>query len=128
MSTQINEIVEKLSNLTVLEMSELKTALEEKWGVKAQAAAAAFVAAPAAAAAAEEESTDFLVTLEKVDPAKKIAAIKFVRGVTGLGLKEAKEVVESAPKALKESAPKDEAEKLKKEGAEAGCEVSLKGL
>ena len=108
-------------------MSELKSALEEKWGVKAAAAAAP--AAPAAAAAPqEEEATDFLVTLEKVDPTKKIAGIKFVREITGLGLKEAKDVVESAPKTLKESAPKAEADEIAKKAKDAGVEVSLKGL
>lgn len=129
MSTQVEELVEKLSSLSVLEMSELKKALEEKWDVKAQAAAVA-VAAPAAggAAAAEEEATDFLVSLEKFDAAKKIAVIKFVREVTGLGLKEAKELVEGAPKTLKESAPKAEAEEIQKKAKEAGAEVALKGL
>lgn len=129
MSTQtIDELVDKLSNLTVLEMSDLKKALEEKWGVKAQAAAVAVAAAPAAAAEVAEESTDFLVTLESVDASKKIAGIKFVREVTGLGLKEAKDVVEGAPKALKESAPKAEAEEIQKKAKEAGVVVSLKGL
>lgn len=129
MSTHVEELVEKLSSLSVLEMSELKKALEEKWDVKAQAAAVA-VAAPAAggAAAAEEEATDFLVSLEKFDAAKKIAVIKFVREVTGLGLKEAKELVEGAPKTLKESAPKAEAEEIQKKAKEAGAEVALKGL
>jgi len=128
-STHVEELVEKLSSLSVLEMSELKKALEEKWDVKAQAAAVA-VAAPAAggAAAAEEEATDFLVSLEKFDAAKKIAVIKFVREVTGLGLKEAKELVEGAPKTLKESAPKAEAEEIQKKAKEAGAEVALKGL
>ncbi|MCB1111211.1 MAG: 50S ribosomal protein L7/L12 [Chlamydiales bacterium] len=123
------QLVEELSKLTVLEMAELKTALEEKWGVKA-AAAAAVVAAPAAAgeAAAEEEATDFAVTLESAPADKKIAVIKAVREVTGLGLKEAKELVEGAPKALKESAPKAEAEEIKKKVEEAGAKVSLKGL
>lgn len=131
MSTQtIDELVDKLSNLTVLEMSELKKALEEKWDVKAQAAAAAVIAAPAAAAGGEaaEESTDFQVTLTAVDASKKIAGIKFVREVTGLGLKEAKELVEGAPKTLKESAPKAEAEDIQKKAKEAGIEVTLKGL
>ena len=128
MSTQtIDELVEKLSNLTVLEMSDLKKALEEKWDVKAAAAAVAVAAAPAAAEAVEE-STDFLVSLDNVDPSKKIAGIKFVREVTGLGLKEAKEVVEGAPRTLKESSPKAEAEEIQKKAKDAGVEVSLKGL
>jgi len=127
-STQtIDELVEKLSNLTVLEMSDLKKALEEKWDVKAAAAAVAVAAAPAAAEAVEE-STDFLVSLDNVDPSKKIAGIKFVREVTGLGLKEAKEVVEGAPRTLKESSPKAEAEEIQKKAKDAGVEVSLKGL
>lgn len=123
----MDELVDKLSKLTVLEMSELKKALEEKWDVKAQASVAAVAAAPAAAEAVEE-STDFLVSLDKVDPSKKIAGIKFVRAITGLGLKEAKELVEGAPKTLKESAPKAEAEEIQKKAKEAGVEVSLKGL
>lgn len=129
MSTQtIDELVDKLSNLTVLEMSDLKKALEEKWDVKAAAGAVAVAAAPAAAAEAAEEATDFLVSLDKVDPSKKIAGIKFVREVTGLGLKEAKELVEGAPKTLKESSPKAEAEEIQKKAKDAGVEVSLKGL
>lgn len=124
-------LVEELSKLTVLEMSELKEALEEKWGVKAAAAAVA-VAAPAAgggeAAAAAEEATDFEVTLTEISGDKKIAIIKIVREVTGLGLKEAKELVEGAPKVLKESAPKAEADEIKKKVEEAGGKVALKGL
>ena len=130
MSTNIDEIVEILSKLSVLEMSKLKTALEDKWGVKAQAAAPAVIAAPAAdgAAAKAEEATDFKVTLEEVPADKKIAIIKVVREITGLGLKEAKELVESAPKVLKDSAPKAEAEEIKKKAETAGAKVSLKGL
>lgn len=123
----IDNLVEELSQLTVLEMSELKKALEEKWGVTAAAPAAVF-AAPAAAAAQEEESTDFSVTLKEVPADKKIAVIKIVRELTGLGLKEAKELVEGAPKVLKESAPKAEAEDIKKKLEEAGAKVELKGL
>lgn len=128
MSTQtIDQLVEELSKLTVMDMAKLKEALEDKWGVKAQAAAVA--AAPAAAAAeVVEEATDFLVTLESYPADKKIAAIKFVREVTGLGLKEAKELVEGSPKALKESAPKAEAEEIKKKGEAAGAVVTLKGI
>lgn len=130
MSNTIEKLVEELSKLTVLEMSELKKALEDTWGVTAAAPAVA-VAAPAAggeAAAAEEESTDFLVTLEDAPADKKIAVIKVVREVTGLGLKEAKELVEGAPKPLKESAPKAEAEEIKGKVEAAGGKVSLKGL
>ena len=109
-------------------MAELKKALEEKWGVTAAAPAAVF-AAPAASQAAEvEESTDFLVTLTDVPADKKIAVIKVIREVTGLGLKEAKELVESIPKAIKESAPKAEAEDIKKKVEESGAKVTLKGL
>lgn len=122
------DLVEALSSLTVLEMSELKTLLEDKWGVKA---AAAMVAAAAPAAAPQEavaESTDFLVTLTDAPADKKIGIIKVVREITGLGLKEAKELVESAPKELKASAPKAEAEKIKKQVEDAGGKVTLKGL
>lgn len=131
MSNKTEEIVEQLSGLTVMEMAELKKALEEKWGV--EAAAAAVVAAPAAGGGGdgggqEEEATDFQVTLEEVDGAKKIAVIKVVREITGLGLKEAKELVESPPKPLKDSAPKAEAEEIKKKVEEAGGKVSLKGV
>jgi large subunit ribosomal protein L7/L12 len=112
-------------------MSELKKALEDKWGVTAAAPAAVF-AAPAAAAgpaqAAAEEATDFKVTLEEAPADKKIAIIKVVREVTGLGLKEAKDVTEGCPKVLKESAPKAEAEEIKKKLQEAGAKVSLKGI
>jgi large subunit ribosomal protein L7/L12 len=130
-STQTEELVETLSKLTVLEMAELKTALEEKWGVEAAAAPAAMVAAPAAAggdAEAAAESTEFEVTLAEADASKKIAVIKVVRAITGLGLKEAKEAVENCPKVLKESAAKAEAEEIKKSIEEAGGKVTLKGL
>jgi large subunit ribosomal protein L7/L12 len=124
------ELVEELSKLSVLEMSELKTALEDKWGVEAAAPAAVAVAAPAAGgdAAAVEEATDFEVTLADSPADKKIAVIKIVRAVTGLGLKEAKEAVESCPTQLKDSAPKAEAEEIKKQLEEAGAKVTLKGL
>jgi large subunit ribosomal protein L7/L12 len=124
----MEKLVEELSKLTVLEMSELKTALEEKWGVQAAAAAPAFVAAAPAAAEAAEESTDFEVTLAESPADKKIAVIKVVRAVTGLGLKEAKELVEGAPKVIKESAPKAEADEIKAKLEEAGAKVQLKGL
>lgn len=129
--SKTEELVETLSKLTVLEMSELKTALEDKWGVQAAAAAVA-VAAPAAGAAGGEEAaaeaTDFEVTLESAPADKKIAVIKIVREVTGLGLKEAKELVEAAPKVVKDTAPKAEADEIKTKLEGAGAKVSLKGL
>ena len=126
----IQKLVDTLSQLTVLDMSKLKTALEDAWGVEA-AAAAAVIAAPAAggeAAHAAEEATDFQVTLSEAPADKKIAIIKVVRELTGLGLKEAKEMVEGAPKVLKESAPKAEADEISKKIADAGGKVTLKGV
>jgi len=122
-------LVETLSNLTVLEMAELKTALEDKWGVEAAAAPVA-VAAAAPAAPAEEavEATDFQVTLTEVPAAKKISVIKVVRDLTGLNLKDAKGIVEDAPSVVKESAPKAEAEEMKKKLEDAGGKATLKGL
>jgi large subunit ribosomal protein L7/L12 len=109
-------------------MSKLKTALEEKWGVKAAAAAPMMMAAPAAAAAAPAaESTEFKVILEATPDDKKIGVIKAVREVTGLGLKEAKDIVDGAPKDLK-TAPKAEAEEISKKITAAGGKVTLKGL
>ena len=124
------ELVEVLSGLTVLEMAELKTMLEEKWGVKAAAPVAVAVAAPAAggAAAPAAESTEFQVVLSDAPADKKIGIIKVVRELTGLGLKEAKDLVEAAPKELKASAPKAEAEDVKKKIEAAGGKVTLKGL
>lgn len=122
------ELVNALSELTVLEMSELKTLLEDKWGVKAAAAAVVAVAAPAGGAPAAAESTEFQVTLVDAPADKKIGIIKFVREITGLGLKEAKELVESVPKELKATAPKAEADEIKKKAEEAGAKVTLKGL
>ena len=124
----MEKMVEELSKLTVLEMSELKTALEEKWGVKAAAAAATVVAAAPVAAEAAEEATDFEVTLAESPADKKIAVIKVVREVTGLGLKEAKDLVEGAPKVIKESSPKAEAEEIKTKLEATGAKVQLKGL
>jgi large subunit ribosomal protein L7/L12 len=121
-------LIEALSKLTVLEMSELKTALEEKWGVKAAAAAVAVAAAAPEAAAAEEESTDFEVTLSEVPASAKIATIKAIRAITGLGLKEAKTMVESAPKVVKESAPKADAEEIVKKITDAGSKAAMKGI
>jgi len=124
----LNKLVDDLSALTVLEAAELSKLLEEKWGVSAAAAVA--VAAPAAGgaaggAAASEEKTEFDVILTG-DGGKKINVIKEVRAITGLGLTEAKTLVESAPKAVKEGVNKDEAEKLKKQLEEAGATVELK--
>lgn len=129
MSKSKQDLIEALSNLTVLEMAELKTALEEKWGVKAAAAAVA-VAAPAAGApaAAAAEATDFQVTLAESPADKKIGVIKVVREITNLGLKEAKDLVDGAPKVIKETAPKAEAEDIKKKLEAAGAKVTLKGL
>lgn len=123
------QLVDALSQLTVLEMAELKEALEAKWGVKAAAAAVA-VAAPAAGggAAAAAESADFQITLAEAPADKKIGIIKIVREITGLGLKEAKDLVDAAPKVLKETSPKAEAEDLKKKLETAGAKVTLKGL
>lgn len=130
MSKKTEDLVEALSQLSVLEMSELKIALEDKWGVKAAApvAVAAAPAAGAAAPAAAAEATEFQVTLQDAPADKKIGIIKVVREVTGLGLKEAKDLVEGAPKVLKETAPKAEAEEIKKKLEEAGAKVTLKGL
>ena len=120
----IAKLVEELSKLTVLEAAELAKALEEEWGVSAAAAVA--VAAPAAdAGAAVEEKTEFDVILTG-DGGKKIQVIKEVRALTGLGLTEAKALVESAPKALKEGVNKTEAEDIKKKIEEAGGTVELK--
>ena len=122
-SEKITAMIEEVKTLTVLELAELVHALEEEFGVSAAAAA---VAAPAAgAAAAEEEKTEFDVVL-KAAGANKIAVIKVVRALTGLGLKEAKELVDGAPKNLKEGVSKDEAEELKKKLEEAGAKVELK--
>ena len=131
MTTQeqvIENLVEELSKLSVLDMSKLKTALEDKWGVKAAAAAPMMMAAPAAAAAPAVESTEFKVTLEETPADKKIGVIKVVREITGLGLKEAKDLVDGAPKVLKETAPKAEADDISKKVAAAGGKVTLKGL
>jgi len=111
-------------------MSKLKTALEDKWGVKAAAAPMMMAAMPAAGGAAAEvkESTDFKVTLHETPSDKRIGVIKVIRELTGLGLKEAKDLVEGAPKVIKESAPKAEAESMAKKVAEAGGKVTLAGL
>ena len=122
----LSKIVEELSNLTVLEAAELAKMLEEKWGVSAAAAVA--VAAPGAgggAAAPVEEKTEFTVVLAAAGD-KKIEVIKEVRALTGLGLKEAKDLVEGAPKPVKEGVNKDEAEKVKAQLEKAGAKVELK--
>lgn len=123
----LQKIVDDLSSLTVLEAAELAKLLEEKWGVSA-AAAVAVAAAPGAgggAAAPAEEKTDFTVVLAAAGD-KKIEVIKEVRAITGLGLKEAKDLVEGAPKPVKESVAKDEAEKIKAQLEKAGAKVELK--
>ena len=120
----LNKIVDDLSSLTVLEAAELSKLLEEKWGVSAAAAVA--VAGPAAAAAAPAEAqTEFTVVLAAAGD-KKIEVIKEVRAITGLGLKEAKDLVEGAPKNVKEGVSKDEADKLKAQLEKAGAKVELK--
>jgi large subunit ribosomal protein L7/L12 len=121
------EIVEAISNLTVLELSELVKAVEEKFGVEAQAAVAVAPAGggAAAGAAAAEEKTDFDVVLASAGD-KKIQVIKTVREITGLGLKEAKDLVEGAPKSIKSGVPKAQAEEWKKKLAESGATVELK--
>lgn len=130
MSKNIDQIVEELSSLSVLEMSKLKELLENKWGVKAQAAAMpmAMMAAPAAGApaAGAEEASAFQIILSEAPADKKIGIIKVLREITGLGLKEAKDIVEGAPKVVKESAPKSEAEDIKKKFEAAGAKVTLK--
>ncbi|VHO03355.1 50S ribosomal protein L7/L12 [Candidatus Rhabdochlamydia sp. T3358] len=135
MSTQqksIEELVDSLSHLSVLDMAKLKTALEDKWGVKAAAAAPmmAQVAAPAAEAAVE--STEFEVSLVTVDSAKKMAVIKVVREVTGLGLKESKEFAEAVtpatPKVIKPSCSKQEADEICTKFKDSGGEIKVKGL
>ena len=122
--SNLNDLVEKLSALSVLEAAELSKLLEEKWGVSA-AAPVAVAAAAGPAAAAAEEKTEFTVVLAD-GGANKINVIKEVRAITGLGLKEAKDLVEGAPKNVKEAVAKDEAEKLKKQLEAAGAKVELK--
>ncbi|MEO1023619.1 MAG: 50S ribosomal protein L7/L12 [Bacteroidota bacterium] len=123
----VKELAEQLVNLTIKEANELATVLEEEYGIKPAAAAVA-VAGPAGGggeAAAAEEKTEFDVVLESAG-AKKIAVIKEVRGITGLGLKEAKELVDGAPSTVKEAVAKDEAEEIKSKLEEAGATVELK--
>ena len=120
----LSKIVSDLSSLTVLEAAELAKMLEEKWGVSA-AAAVAVAAAPGAAAAAAEEKTEFTVVLASAGD-KKIEVIKEVRALTGLGLKEAKDLVEGAPKTVKDGVNKEEAEKIKATLEKVGAKVELK--
>ena len=125
MAVTKEEIIEALKEMTLLEASELVKMIEEEFGVSAAAPAAVVAAGPAAAAAEEEEKTEFDVVLEGFGD-NKIAVIKAVREITGLGLKEAKETVESAPKAIQEGIAKDKAEEIKAKLEEAGAAVTLK--
>ena len=127
MSTAQVEILDKIASMTVLELSELIKAMEEKFGVSAAAAVA--VAAPAAGAAAAapaEEQTEFTVILKAYPADKKVGTIKVIREITGLGLKEAKDLVEGAPSTVKEGVSKADADKIKKQLADAGAEVEVK--
>ena len=127
MSDKINQIVEELKTLTLLEASELVAQIEETFGVDASAAAGGGVVMAAAAPAEEvEEKTEFDVMLDEVPADKKIAVLKVVRSITGLGLKEAKELVESAPKVVQEGIAKDAAEEAQKQISDAGGKASLK--
>ncbi|MCC0175674.1 50S ribosomal protein L7/L12 [Waterburya agarophytonicola K14] len=128
MSAATDEILEKLKTLSLLEASELVSQIEEAFGVSAAASAGVVMAAPGAGGGgeAEEEKTEFDVVLEEVPKEKKIAILKVVRSITGLGLKEAKEMVESTPKAIKEGVPKEDAEETKKQLEDAGAKVTVK--
>jgi len=129
MSAATDQILEQLKTLSLLEAAELVKQIEEAFGVSAAAPVGGFaIAAPGGAAAAEpvEEKTEFDVILEEVPADKKIAVLKVVRTITGLGLKEAKDLVESAPKAVKEGTGKDDAEAIKKQLEESGAKVSVK--
>ncbi len=135
MSAKTDEILEQLKSLSLLEASELVSQIEDAFGVDASASAGggmmmmapgAMPAAGGAAAEPEEEKTEFDVILEEVPSDKKIAILKVVRALTGLGLKEAKEMVESAPKAIKEGVAKEDAEDTKKQLEEAGAKVTVK--
>ncbi|MGR8948693.1 MAG: 50S ribosomal protein L7/L12 [Gammaproteobacteria bacterium] len=127
MAVSKEDLIETLSSMSILEVTELVSELEEKWGVSAAAAVAA-VAAPAAGGAdggAEEAKDEFDVVMSSFGD-NKVSVIKAVRAITGLGLKEAKEMVEATPSTIKEAAPKDEAEEIKKQLEEAGAQVDLK--
>jgi large subunit ribosomal protein L7/L12 len=123
--TDLSKIVDDLSKLTVLEAAELSKLLEEKWGVSAAAPVAVAAGGGAAAAAPVEEKTEFNVVLAEIGP-NKINVIKEVRAITGLGLKEAKDLVEASPKAVKEAVTKEEAAKIKTQLESAGAKVELK--
>ncbi|TVQ78764.1 MAG: 50S ribosomal protein L7/L12 [Flavobacteriales bacterium] len=123
--SDIKELGDKLVNLTVKEVNELATYLKEEYGIEPAAAAVAVAAGPAAGGEAAEEKTEFDVILKSAG-ASKLAVVKLVKELTGLGLKEAKEVVDGAPKAIKEGVSKDEAEALKSQLEEAGAEVEVK--
>ena len=125
MSDKVLKLIEDVKALTVMELSELVKALEEEFGVSAAAPVAVAAAAAPAAAAVAEEKTEFDVVLAEVGP-NKINVIKVVREITGLGLKEAKDLVDGAPKPVKEGAGKDDAEEIKKKLEEAGAKVELK--
>lgn len=124
MAVSKNEILETISNMSVMEVVELIEAMEEKFNVSAAAAAVA-VAAPAASAAAVEEQTEFNVIMTSFG-ANKVGVIKVIRGITGLGLKEAKDLVEAAPSTVKEAVSKEEAASIKKELEEAGAAIDIK--
>ena len=127
MSEKINQIIEDLKTLTLLEASELVASIEETFGVDASSATGGAVVMAAAGPVEEvEEKTEFDISLDEVPADKKIAVLKVVRGITGLGLKEAKELVESAPKIIQEAVAKETAENAKKEIEAAGGKVSLK--
>jgi len=125
MALSTEELIEELSNKPIMEVVDLVKALEEKWGVSAAAPVAVAAAAGAGAAEVAEEQTEFDVVLKSFGE-QKVAVIKVVRAVTGLGLKEAKDLVESAPAAVKEATSKDDAEDLKKQLEEAGASVEIK--
>ncbi len=121
-----DQVIEFLSNMTVLELTDLIKTLEDKWGVSAAAPVAVAAAPGAGAAEAEEEKTEFDVVLKEVPKDKRIAVIKTVKSLLGLGLKEAKEMIEGLPKTIKEAIPKDEANEVKKQLEEAGAVVEVK--
>jgi large subunit ribosomal protein L7/L12 len=122
-----DQVVDFLSNMPVIQLAEMIKTLEDKWGVKAAPVAVAGAAGPAAApVAAKEEQTEFAIELKSAPADKKIAVIKVVREITGLGLKEAKDLVDGAPKQLKDGVNKDEAAEMKKKLEEAGATVELK--
>lgn len=124
-SEKVLNLIEEVKNLTVLELSEVVKALEEEFGVSASAPMAAAAAAPAAAAATEEEQTEFDVILAEIGQ-EKIKVIKAVREITGLGLKEAKELVDNSPKPVKEATTKEEAETIKAKLEEVGATIEIK--